>query len=79
MCDRVRAAPEPGLSGQHRPEPGSRGSEKYTVITDICINDISFTQQQHNFLSELCFENGDWILCEALGHTQELRGVTTAH
>ena len=61
MCDRVRAAPEPGLSGQHRPEPdtGSRGSEQYRVITDICINDISVTQQQHNFLSELCFENGD--------------------
>ena len=58
MCDGVRAAPEPGLSGEHRPDPdtGSGGSEHYKVITDICINDISVTQQQQKFVWAVFWE-----------------------
>ena len=58
MCDGVRAAPEPGLSGEHRPDPdtGSGGSEHYRVITDICINDISVTQQQQKFVWAVFWE-----------------------
>ena len=57
-----------------------------TELSQIFALMISALRNSNRNLSELCFENGDWIMREpgnseqvreTLGHTQELRGVTT--
>ena len=57
-----------------------------TELSQIFALMISALRNSNRNLSELCFENGDWIMREpgnseqvreTLGHTQELQGVTT--
>ena len=66
------------------------GSEPHRSQGSVASKDQTRTRaalrNSNRNLSELCFENGDWIMREpgnseqvreTLGHTQELRGVTT--